>query len=321
MAVENYINNYTVLVGANINNSSTSLTVSAAASIASGFRILVGSELMLVTAGGTTTTWTVTRGIESTAAVSHNTNDSIYIVLTSTALDNIRTQISGIGTYANLPASGMKSGDQWKDTDGPYNHIYDGSNWQAFYSGYNVTIPPSSSWTWVNQGTSTATTVGGALSMQWQTLGAVDNTRGYVQNLPGGGTYTMIAGFENYTGSAGIMLYDGTKATTYYVTNANYATDDRLFGFNWTNSTTFSSRVFSDIIVGAPAKLFLKVRDNATTEKFYISSDATNWVEVSSRSSGTFLTATKAGITGGDLANTNGVPFVGFLCFHFSLTT
>lgn len=87
---ETFINNYTVVVGTGgIDSSSTSLPVSAAASVASGFRILVGTELMLVTAGGTTTTWTVTRHIEGTTAASHISGDTIYIVMTAGGLTNL----------------------------------------------------------------------------------------------------------------------------------------------------------------------------------------------------------------------------------------
>jgi hypothetical protein len=90
MALEYYLNNYQPTVaGAGINNSSTSLTVSVAASIASGFRILVGTELMTVTAGGTTTTWTVTRGVESTIAAAHSFGDVINVVLTAGTLNNL----------------------------------------------------------------------------------------------------------------------------------------------------------------------------------------------------------------------------------------
>jgi hypothetical protein len=94
--METYINNYTVTTAASISNSATSLSVSAAASVAGGFRILVESELMLVTAGGTGTTWTVTRGVEGTTATSHADSLPVNIVMTAAGLSNILAQNSNM---------------------------------------------------------------------------------------------------------------------------------------------------------------------------------------------------------------------------------
>jgi len=62
----------TTLNGA-INNSVTTITVTSADDFppANPYRIRVGSELMDVTAGQATTSWTVTRGADGTTAASH----------------------------------------------------------------------------------------------------------------------------------------------------------------------------------------------------------------------------------------------------------
>ena len=67
----------------------TTLATSAAApsSLAPGqFRIKIDSELILVISGGDTTTWTVQRGIEGTAAAAHSSAASISYILTGGAL-------------------------------------------------------------------------------------------------------------------------------------------------------------------------------------------------------------------------------------------
>ena len=110
--IESYINNYTLAVGAGgINSVATSLPVSLGASVSSGFRILVDSELMLVTGGGTTTTWTVTRQVESTIATAHSSGTAIYIVMTAAGLSNLFSQNSGKNTLlsANVPSSNPSS--------------------------------------------------------------------------------------------------------------------------------------------------------------------------------------------------------------------
>lgn len=86
---ESYCNDFSPTLSSGIGTGDTSITVSAAAPIASGFRILIDSELMLVTAGGTTTTWTVTRNAEGTSVASHLTGATIHVVLTAGALDSL----------------------------------------------------------------------------------------------------------------------------------------------------------------------------------------------------------------------------------------
>ncbi len=187
---------------------------------------------------------------------------------------------------------------------------------------WQLTPPPTSSWTQVNFGTSAVTqTAGGALSVSWQTVGNTDATRGYVRAKPGS-TYTIVIQCVNVNFSCGIMLYDtvSTKATTYFMNQGG------IFGFNWSDPATFTSRVFSDIsnVTGAqnPSTFFLKVQDNGTNEIFSISPDNVSFSQISSRTSGTFLTATSIGITPGDLANTNGKSYGAILFVpHFALST
>jgi hypothetical protein len=62
-----------------INSTQTTITVASATGFpASAFRIRIDDELMTVTAGFGTTTWTVTRGVNSTAAASHVVSQSIF---------------------------------------------------------------------------------------------------------------------------------------------------------------------------------------------------------------------------------------------------
>jgi hypothetical protein len=61
-----------------INASQTSITVASASGFpASGFRIRIDDELMNVTGGFGTTTWTVTRGVNSSAATTHVVSQTV----------------------------------------------------------------------------------------------------------------------------------------------------------------------------------------------------------------------------------------------------
>lgn len=81
----------TTLGAAITSTTATTFTASAAAPAAlqipnAQFRILIDSEIMLVTAGSSGTTWTVTRGVEGSTKATHSNGASVYHVLTSGAL-------------------------------------------------------------------------------------------------------------------------------------------------------------------------------------------------------------------------------------------
>lgn len=104
MAVELYSNNGSSTLNGAINNSITSLTVTSAASFPAtpNFRILIGSEIMLVT-GVAGAVFTVTRGAESTVAASHGNLDPVTQSLTNGGL----TQ--GIADRAGAPCGTFTS--------------------------------------------------------------------------------------------------------------------------------------------------------------------------------------------------------------------
>ncbi|HZT06955.1 MAG TPA: hypothetical protein VFC51_07975 [Chloroflexota bacterium] len=80
----------TTLVGA-IDGGATSITVASASGFppAAQFRIVIDTEIMLVTAGAGTTTWTVVRGAEGTTAAAHEDGSSVTHVLTAASLRNV----------------------------------------------------------------------------------------------------------------------------------------------------------------------------------------------------------------------------------------
>src|SRR5436305_15125369 len=106
MAIENFGNNCQSTLSAGINSSVTSLTVADASTFPSvgNFRVVVDSEIMLVTAVSGTT-FTVTRGQELTTAASHSSGASITAVLTAGAIQQFRADNLMKGTYASLPSA------------------------------------------------------------------------------------------------------------------------------------------------------------------------------------------------------------------------
>jgi hypothetical protein len=87
MALEQLANNASSTLGSSINSSVTSLTVASAATFPSSgeFRILIDTEIMKVTAVSSTT-FTVSRGVEGTTAASHTSGAAVTGILTADAM-------------------------------------------------------------------------------------------------------------------------------------------------------------------------------------------------------------------------------------------
>lgn len=68
----------TTTLSSGITNSQTSIGV-AAGLATSPFEAVIGSEIIKVTAGGDTTTWTIQRAQRGTTAVSHSSGDRVYV--------------------------------------------------------------------------------------------------------------------------------------------------------------------------------------------------------------------------------------------------
>lgn len=253
-------------------------------------------------------------GQEGTTAVNRPIGTKVTQVLTAGAFDNIRSDISKIDVYANLPVT-AKLGDRYSTTDGVYDFVYNGSNWVPIERCGPQLVVPSGSWSWMNQGSSTVALAAGALSFGWATVGVADNTRAYVQTKPGS-TWTCIIRVRNRSYPVGICHTDGTKLTTYFMSAA------KLFGFNWNTTTSFNGRVFSDLVMldDQPNDFWMKLQDNGSNEILSISYDGFTWFQVNSRATGAFLTTSSIGISPGDLNGTTGT-WPAALISSFSLTT
>ena len=99
MGIETFSNNAQTTLNGSINNSVTSITVTSATgfpSVAGQFyRIIIDGEIMLVTAGMGTTSWTVTRGVENTSAVSHSSGAFITSIVTASQLNTMQNTAVG----------------------------------------------------------------------------------------------------------------------------------------------------------------------------------------------------------------------------------
>lgn len=114
----------TITLTSAINAVVTTVPVSAAAptSLHGGqFRVRIGDELLLVTAGQDTTSWTVTRGVEGSTAATHSIGAIVRHLLTAAALSQAVESGSGLpdgGTTGQaLVKQSSTDGDaDWQDT-------------------------------------------------------------------------------------------------------------------------------------------------------------------------------------------------------------
>lgn len=148
---EQFANNATTTLNGGINNSTTSVVVLNGSPFSSSgnFRIIIDSEIMLVT-NVSGNTFTVTRGSESTVAVAHNSGATVTQIVTAAAIQTCQTTL---GTWSNRPSAG-NAGRRYIPSDQGFECIDDGTNWRPVVEGMLMTSPPTvagGGWTWVNQ--------------------------------------------------------------------------------------------------------------------------------------------------------------------------
>ena len=218
-----------------------------------------------------------------------------------------------IGTYSSLSTSGLMVGDLYRTTDGPYELIYNGSNWQAFAFSVPAIVPPISGWTQVNFGTSQVTAIGGAFNITFQSAGS-NILRSYVQPSPGS-LYTVTIGVKQLLEGVGIGLYNNSSGLSEVLF---WGTDLKLHGFNYDSGFNYTSRAFTDLnFIINPETVWLRIIEDASYRTFYTSFDGIYFTQQAQISAGSFLIPTHIGL-GSDVSE---IPNTGALVFSFSLTS
>jgi hypothetical protein len=123
-------------LAADINNSTTTVTLDAAPNIAnSAFTARIGTEQVRVTAGMNTTTWTVTRGYNSTTPAAHTDGDTITFMYSvqrgyssTSAVAHSADQVITLANSVDMCRA--KSYAVWNDRVWAGNY-YDGDVWQG----------------------------------------------------------------------------------------------------------------------------------------------------------------------------------------------
>ena len=182
---ETFANNAaTTLSAATTTTTATTCTVASAAAFpATGtFRIKIDAEILIVT-GVSGSTFTVNRGAEGTAAATHASGAAVIHLLTKGSLEARVANRFISDFYANKPAAGV-AGRLFLPTDGMFLEYDDGANWHKYGPYRRLKVPPTTGWSWVNQGNATATFTGNTLVLEDPDLDATNpQLRLYVRNV------------------------------------------------------------------------------------------------------------------------------------------
>ena len=295
-----------------IDNSTTSINVAGAMGFASGnFRILIDSEIMLVT-GVSGTTFTVSRHQEGTSASAHSNGAAVKHVLTAGALDaHDQNDLAAYDTFANRPAAGTP-GRIFLPTDGLFIERDNGAAWEKLGPIWPMTPPQASDFsTWVNQGTSTCIDNKGAIWLQ-AAYNNGESIRGRVKAYPAGSFTVEMAFIANiwaYASSdvaAGLMIRDSTggKIVAYGLGGGSGSME--IHGYNYNSATSLSGSVTgwpSAMHFSEQAVIWLKYYDDGTTNRVISCSlDGVTWTQLVSISRTDWMTPNQIGIfaNGGD---------------------
>lgn len=197
-------------------------------------------------------------------------NDLCKLVLTNDGLASMFADALQYGAYASLPATtNQRAGNRYLCTDSPYEFVFNGSVWVPFIPGIGqVTQPPSSGWSWVNQGGASVVTTTGGIQLL-APAGAGDNHRVYVRT-PANSTFVASLLFtpEIFTeNSVFVGLYfreSGTgKLSGIGVTNSGGSLGVRAN--RWASPTTSGVAISSLIFPIARYRRFALVQMELTS--------------------------------------------------------
>ena len=314
MAYERFANGGLSSLDAGINDSVTSLTVKSAAGFPTGgnFRIIIDSEIMLVT-DVQGKTFTVTRAQEGTSAVSHDADAAVFHVLTAGALAQRDIDQFATGAITSRDAAGQ-AGRLYLPTEGFVSQD-NGSLWDMMALS-RFTPPASADFAWVNQGSSTVADSKGMMVLSPPGVASGENVRALVKSAPStpyeitvamlalSPPYTTASAMAQYgicwreSGSGKLLLYGPGMAS--YPTTFNYT--------QMTNPTTVSANQLQ-VSLPAPGIVWIRFADDGANRLVKVSMDGFNFEPVAAtQSRTTFLTADQVGVFANSYKTGNVLP-------------
>lgn len=215
------------------------------------------------------------------------------------------------GAFGSEPSNPV-AGDLYLPNNGMTAEQYSGSAWANWGPLYPFTKPDAvANWTWVNQGSATATDEKGTIPLIVP-AGAGNNVRGLFKTAPAT-PWTVTACFSmllasNSTPSAGLYFRqssDGKLAAWLFTQSAG---TQILLSGKYTNATTYSAN-YTTAQVGAPScqTMWLQIADNGTNRICSWSPNGLDWVAIHTVGRTDFLTADQYGFAANAVNATFGI--------------
>jgi hypothetical protein len=297
---------YTTLGASTLNgaitNVAVSLTVTSAASFptAGNFRIRVDNEIILVTAVAAAV-FTIVRGQEGTANVSHVDLSAVTEVMTAAMLDAVRVDVHQTGAIATLPLTG-KAGDTFYPSDAPYLLRFSGSVFERWGAVWKLVEPVDAAYAWRNQGTATKSTANGGVYVE-AAAAAGTNLKGREIAAPAT-PYTITGAFLANARSLDFVncgLYfanagAGTISRLAIVANSGVNSGWAIQADKLTSATVFSASYASEPFPqGRSGLIWFRIADDGVNRIYSWSADGFNFITFFSVGRTDFLTADLVG--------------------------
>jgi hypothetical protein len=167
------------------------------------------------------------------------------------------------GVYASLPAAGS-AGRAYHATDVPYLLIDNGSSWDAFWNNIPVTPPPSSGWSWDNQGGASID------SLHYLTFPAASGANLRVRYRTAPSTPYVIDALivPNFIGAANVQFGAGFRQSSdgkLAVISVSYDGSGTIsLGSQKFNSPTSFSANYVSVNSNMPQRVWLRFADDGT---------------------------------------------------------
>lgn len=300
MAYEQYANNAATTLNGGINNSTTSVVVTAGSVFPSvgNFRVIVDNEIMLVTARSTNTL-TVTRGAEGTTGASHSSGAAITLILTKVALQNLFSDRSLFGAAASRPAAGV-SGRLYHCSDEQFIAYDDSTKWVSFYRGARMWNPNDLTFT---------------IGRDYSGGGTAFTSKEFSKTIKETSVGSSGVGYNSWTRPAPTAPYTLTALLSFAHSNAVYqmpaigfrnTSDDKVKYIRFWARPDGQNQIFAttqtvwgnsgpDVathnVSYSDGHIWLQLEDNTTNHYFRYSFDGINFIDLFSHSRTAYMAA------------------------------
>lgn len=299
---EKIANNASTTLSGSIDSSQTTLVVASATGFPSSgnFRLKIDSELLLVTAVAGTT-WTVTRGIESTGAAGHSNGASVIHVLTAGGLETYMGEYTDGGLLSALPSTG-RPGKLYFPNDSAAILRDTGSGWNAFGPAWRLWTPDDTGYSWGNQQSATYTVRNDGILIDGGTVAASTwSVRGRLKNRAGTSTgYKLTVGMmslfdpSNFA-MAGMGLYESGTGKVMLIRQHNDSASPRATVISSTqlqngSATNLGTSIEIGYLGTFPLIHWMQVEQTATDLVWRYSTNQIDWFTLHTASITSFFT-------------------------------